>query len=82
MQTGDTVHSFANLYKTLFVQCPTPNSNKQCIFQHLQLSSDKLGPGLSAERLWTLDWSTDSTVNDELRKHTNSSTYTEKNCVE
>ena len=38
----------------------------------LELSTDKLGESLSAETLGALNRSTESTVNDELRKNTNS----------
>lgn len=47
----------------------------------LQGGTDDLGVLLGGERLWTLDWSTDSTVNDELRKDTNGAGNTEENGV-
>ena len=48
----------------------------------LDLSANKLGPGIGAKRLWSLDWCTERTVDDELRKDTESSGNTEKNGVE
>jgi hypothetical protein len=47
----------------------------------LKLSADKLGIGLSAERLGTLDRSTESTVNDDLRKDTKGTGNTEEDGV-
>lgn len=48
---------------------------------NLKLSTDKFGVGLGAERLGTLDRSTESTVNDELRKDTKSTGNTEEDSV-
>lgn len=48
---------------------------------NLKLSADKLGISLSAEGLGTLDRSTESTVNDELRKDTKGTGNTEEDGV-
>lgn len=47
----------------------------------LQLSSNDLSPLLGRERLGSLDRSTNCTVDNELRKDTNSSGNTEENSV-
>lgn len=47
----------------------------------LKLSTDKLGISLSAERLGTLDRSTESAVNDDLRKDTKGTGNTEEDSV-
>lgn len=47
----------------------------------LKLSTDKLGVSLSAERLGALDRSTESTVNDDLRKDTKGTGNTEEDGV-
>jgi hypothetical protein len=47
----------------------------------LKLSTDKLGVSLGAERLGTLDRSTESTVNDDLRKDTKGTGNTEEDGV-
>lgn len=48
---------------------------------NLKLSTDELGVSLSAEGLGTLDRSTKSTVNDDLRKDTKGTGNTEENGV-
>jgi len=52
------------------------------ILIRLESSANKLGPGLGAERLWSLDWRTERAVNDELRKDTESTGDTEEDGVE
>lgn len=49
--------------------------------KRLQLSTNQLSVFLSAERLRPLNRSTDSTVNDELGKNTQSTGNTEEDCV-
>lgn len=48
---------------------------------NLKLSTDELGVSLGAEGLGTLDRSTESTVNDDLRKDTKGTRNTEENGV-
>lgn len=45
------------------------------------MSTDKLGESLSAERLGALDGGTETTVNDQLRKDTQSTGDTEEDGV-
>jgi hypothetical protein len=47
----------------------------------LQLGSNNFSPLLSREGLGSLNWCSYSTVDDELRKNTNSTGNTEKNSV-
>ena len=49
---------------------------------NLELSSNKLGPGLGREGLGALDGGTDGTVDDKLGKNTKSTRNTEENSVE
>jgi hypothetical protein len=45
------------------------------------LGSNQLAPSLSAERLRTLNWRTNGTINDELRQDTKSAGHTKQNSV-
>lgn len=56
---------------------PTKTGNEKC----LQLGTDKLGESLSAERLGAFDGGTETTVNDQLRKDTQSTGDTEEDGV-
>lgn len=47
----------------------------------LQSGTNDLSVLLSRERLWTLNWSTDGTVNDDLWENTNGAGNTEENSV-
>lgn len=47
---------------------PQPIPRRTTPFTALQVSTDKLSIGVRAEGLWPLDRSSQSTVDDELRK--------------
>lgn len=49
---------------------------------NLQLGTNKLGPGISAEGLGSLDRGSDGAVDDELRKDTDGAGHTEEDGVE
>jgi hypothetical protein len=49
--------------------------------RYLQSSTNQLGVSLSAERLGPLNWGTDGTIDDELRKNTERTRDTKENSV-
>ncbi|KAH5685890.1 hypothetical protein HBI23_047490 [Parastagonospora nodorum] len=71
------------LHKILSFSSPKhrPAESLQVSWRNLQSSANKLGVGLGAEGLGPLDGCADGTVDDELRKDTERTRYTEKNGV-
>jgi len=71
------------LHKILSFSSPKhrPADSLQASWRNLQSSANKLGVGLGAERLGPLDGGADVTVDDELRKDTESTRDTEENGV-
>jgi hypothetical protein len=53
----------------------------QALFTSLESATNNLCPGFRAERLGSLNWCADSTVNDELGEYTESTRHTEENSV-